>query len=377
MKTLTKKIVSVLFLLSITICLTSCFNFNNFTKFYKKSTLKDLGLDGLSKPNYEFVYNSAGSIYGNISYDEFSNYVVDVYDCLMHSYDYVETFDSNFYCYVSGRRRGYLIKPTNNELSNYLTYEYDKYNEVISVTYNFIYFNENDLIDDYTKNEISLAYYYKDTFISNNEYNFKMMLPIGSIKYDTYFYNLSFSYFKFTFFLNKPFDKYPFLLVDEEIKKYDYIISSSTNILELNENIENINNNYIIKDYQIIGEHELFYGINVTYEYENDEKNVNVISFKKNKYDFDTNSFLTCDNNEIRKILCILLYFDVKDADDMTLSGFDCMLRNDNQIKFVVYKVKDISEEKIYEFYRIDYDINKETKETSITTIETWQWAYE
>lgn len=61
----------------------------------------------------------------------------------------------------------------------------------------------------------------------------------------------------------------------------------------------------------------------------------------------------------------------------MTLSGFDCMLRNDNQIKFVVYKVKDISEEKIYEFYRIDYDINKETKETSITTIETWQWAYE
>ena len=100
------------------------------------------------------------------------------------------------------------------------------------------------------------------------------------------------------------YEKYPFYFVLEEIKEYNQIIESSSSKEDALNNAINFEteNGLLVESAQIITESELYYGIKISLKTEESEKEMKVISFKKDKFDYTNNKIITDDDNEIRKI---------------------------------------------------------------------------
>lgn len=367
MKNNMKKIVCFFIMILICLSLSSCGYYSKFTKFYKKSTLESLSLEGLPKPDYKFVSKTSFSrdLYGIISEEDFNSYALKVYDFLNSRYDYVETYDNTDSYFVSGKSNGYEIISIDDDISNCISYEYNK-EELISTCYNFVYFNEEDLLKDYIPNCIILTYYHTNQYLNRTDfekggyYNFIIDLPKGTIRYDVYLFDISIddirSSYELEKFMKGP--KYPFYLINDEVKNYDKLIASSLNKEEIDENVYNLEyeEGYVVESYKIILENELYYGVEVSLKKNDDSKTLKLLSFKKDKLDYNNNQMITDDDDEIRKLMSIVLYFEIKeDNSKITSTSF---YDHPEVVTFTVEKIVfDNESEKNLKYIEIEYDI--------------------
>lgn len=190
-----KKLLSIILaiVLSLGVCMSfsSCANIiSEKDGFFRKSTLKDAGLSGLSKPNFVYKTSSGPTLCGDIEQDEFDRYVQEVFTYLTDKYDYIGVAGVEYSNFFGGAGK-YKYVECEQELSSYI-----KASSEWKIEYEFIFFRDKPKEGEETEDKIILEWYSTETHYSGSDiyWNFQMTLKnFGGLK-DTYCYTNEESY---------------------------------------------------------------------------------------------------------------------------------------------------------------------------------------
>ena len=182
--------------------LSGCKVVSKISDFYKAKALSVRGLNGLKKPDYDYVYhdNIMCTIYGNIEYNTFEEYASYVFEFLTNRYSHVGVGGNALFNSFFGGAGSLVFIACEKQLQNYKTVD----GEVVS--YNFIYYKKNP--EEFVPTEGEYPYaetgeHVTLTYVPNGRvrvgedkyknYNFKMSIKKQGLndKYDWMGYNLN------------------------------------------------------------------------------------------------------------------------------------------------------------------------------------------
>lgn len=356
-----KKLLTFIFIITIMFTLCSCSYMDKKTNFYKVSLLEELGLEDLPKPKFRYIEhrNFGRDIYGDIEIEEFHSYAIRLLNYLSKKFDYVGT--------STGDRAGFGSSldfyPTNGNIEEYYR-EYKMYDDDY-IQYTFVYFNEEDLYDFQRTIEsaISITYFnIKETMFSDEEYNFEIDLPGGTLMSDDY----AIDYIDDSLMLDlfDSLNKYPIAYPNISFG-YNDIISSSNNPVDAFEKIySHYDNIGEIESINKIDENNLFYGYNIRYKNENNEiKSENLISFKLSKFDYDSYTINTFDDKEMHDIISTLVYIKTKDYDNVKLCNkyFETTSVRVYRINLLHKEYDDSTNLDVVNEYLLRYDVDRDS----------------
>jgi hypothetical protein len=164
----------------------SCFPVSEKQGFFTNSKLKSEGLEGLEKPNYDYVdySTSTPAIYGMIEYSTFEEYAEYLFNFLTERYEYVGFNGGTKFTLFT--YNGTFVNALNN-IANC------RKEDEISVIYEFLYFTEKDLkrsdgVPGFTHNFVKLVY----LFTPQDNLNFAFSFPNTSLWGGRFYYNDSY-----------------------------------------------------------------------------------------------------------------------------------------------------------------------------------------